>query len=134
MQNSFQKSHFKYTKCQGGDLNAGETLNLVCVDEKCDHRGLICPVCKMESHNECHILPVKIFLGEIKDLLSNTANSDELNNLGAYLKALDGTKKKMIDLLRSQINELAEIYKDLEAKIENTYIALRRNILIQVLS
>ena len=58
-----------------------------------------------------------MFLGEIKDLLSNTANSDELNNLGAYLKALDGTKKKMIDLLKHQINELAELYRDLEAKI-----------------
>ena len=45
---------------------------------------------------------------------------------------MDGTKKKMIELLRGQINELAELYKDLEAKIENTYTALRRNILIQV--
>ena len=45
--------------------------------------------------------------------MTNTNNPDELNNLGAYLRTLDSTKKEMIGILKNQINELAELFKDL---------------------
>lgn len=32
MLQSLERSHFKYPKCQGGELHDGEALNLVCVD------------------------------------------------------------------------------------------------------
>jgi hypothetical protein len=79
------------------------------------------------------VLPIKIFLGQVRDLLGGSHNPDELNNLGGYLRTLDSTKKELLQLLKEQINELAELYKDLEIKIESTYLALRRNVLIQVL-
>jgi hypothetical protein len=59
---SIRKTSLKYIKCQGGDLHDGESMNLVCVDEQCNYRGLICPVCKIESHDHHYIMPIKIFL------------------------------------------------------------------------
>lgn len=59
-------SSFKYAKCMAGGLHDGELLNLICLDEKCQQRGLICPVCHMESHENHYVMPLKTFLGKIK--------------------------------------------------------------------
>ena len=94
-------------------MHDGEALNLVCVDDKCDHRGLLCPVCKMESHDSHHILPIKIFLGQIRDLLGGSNDSQDLNNLGDYLRSLEETKRELQSMLKDQINELVLLFKDL---------------------
>jgi hypothetical protein len=45
-----KKMSLSYAKCPAGDLHTGEILSLVCVDSKCQKRGLICPICKMINH------------------------------------------------------------------------------------
>ncbi len=47
----------------------------------------------MESHDDHHILPIKIFLGQIRDLITNNSNTEDLDNLGDYLRNLEKTKK-----------------------------------------
>jgi hypothetical protein len=47
-----KKISLSYAKCPAGDLHTGEILSLVCVDTKCQKRGLICPICKMMNHEE----------------------------------------------------------------------------------
>lgn len=45
-----KKMSLSYAKCPAGDLHNGEILSLVCVDAKCQKRGLICPICRMMNH------------------------------------------------------------------------------------
>jgi hypothetical protein len=49
---SLKKSRMQYMKCREGGLHDGELLNFVCVDTKCEKKGLICPVCRMNEHEE----------------------------------------------------------------------------------
>lgn len=60
--------NFHYCECPLGDLHTGEVMNLVCVDSTCSKRGLICPVCRMKNHDEHQILPLKLFLDEVKKI------------------------------------------------------------------
>jgi len=46
----FKKQSFSYAKCPAGDLHTGEIMSLVCVDAKCQKRGLICPICRANNH------------------------------------------------------------------------------------
>lgn len=52
MGEDIKKISLSYAKCPAGDLHTGEILSLVCVDTKCQKRGLICPICKMMNHEE----------------------------------------------------------------------------------
>jgi hypothetical protein len=47
---SIKKYSLKYVHCPHGGLHSGEVMNLVCVDSTCNHRGLICPICRMDHH------------------------------------------------------------------------------------
>ena len=59
---------FSYAKCPAGDLHTGEIMSLVCVDAKCSKRGLICPICRMNNHDDHEVMPLKIFIGEVQKL------------------------------------------------------------------
>ena len=88
-----KKMVLRYSECPAGDLHTGELLNLVCVDGACTHRGLICPICRMNNHEEHQILPLKVFLDEVKKLFLDSEDSESLNNLSDYLRALDSSRK-----------------------------------------
>lgn len=68
MSTGIKKSHFKYPRCQGGEMHDGEVMNLVCVDASCLNRGLICPICRMDSHDTHKIMPIKIFLEQVEEM------------------------------------------------------------------
>lgn len=59
---SIKKYSFKHVKCNQGGMHTGEVMNMVCVDSACTHRGLICPICRMENHESHQVLPIKTFL------------------------------------------------------------------------
>lgn len=86
---SIRKLQFRYSQCQGGDLHTGELMNMVCVDSSCQHRGLICPICRMETHETHYILPLKSFLQQVQTLfVHGSGESGDLNNLSDYLRNL----------------------------------------------
>lgn len=61
-----KKMSLSYAKCPNGDLHTGEILSLVCVDAKCQKRGLICPICRMMNHDNHEVMPLKIFIDEVR--------------------------------------------------------------------
>lgn len=114
-------------------MHTGELMNLVCVDSVCTKRGLICPVCRMNNHESHQILPLKVFLEEIKQLfMKNENNDDSLNNLSDYLRSLQNSRKELINILKIAAEEIAREFKTIEENIQANYIAIRRNILAQV--
>ena len=52
-----KKSKLSYLKCTSGELHEGESLTLVCVESKCQKKGLICPVCRMNEHDTHKVPP-----------------------------------------------------------------------------
>jgi len=46
-------------------------------------------------------------------MVGSSNDPEELNNLGAYLRTLDATKKELLSILKTQISLLADLYKDL---------------------
>jgi hypothetical protein len=63
-------------------------MNMICLDNTCLKKGLICPICRMEQHEKHQILPIKTFLEHIRSMFGQTDNNDELNSLSGYLRAL----------------------------------------------
>lgn len=68
-------------------------MSLVCVDAKCSKRGLICPICRMNNHEDHEIMPLKIFIGEVQKLFMQTEDAESLNNLADYLRSIDNSRK-----------------------------------------
>ena len=75
-------------------------MNLVCVDSSCTKRGLICPVCRMNNHEEHQVLPLKIFLDEVKKIFMDSENSENLNSLSDYLRSIEQSRKELTNILR----------------------------------
>lgn len=93
LQGSIKKLNLHYAKCSQGDLHTGEVMNMICVDSGCARKGLICPICRMKYHDEHEILPLKVFLEEVKKLFLETEDTTNLNNLSDYLRSIENTKK-----------------------------------------
>ena len=127
-----KKMKLHYSQCPAGDLHTGELMNLVCVDANCTRRGLICPICRMNNHEEHQILPLKIFLDEVKKFFLDTEDSESLNNLSDYLRALDSSRKELITILKDAAEAVAQEFREIEKKINENYISVRRNVLAQV--
>lgn len=108
---SIKKMTLHYSHCPNGDLHTGELMNLVCVDANCQHRGLICPICRMNNHEEHQILPLKVFLDEVKKLFVESEDSESLNNLSDYLRSLENSKKELISILKEAAEGVAEEFK-----------------------
>lgn len=114
---------------------------LVCLQPDCKSRGLICPVCKEESHKDHEALHLKVFLGELQAKLvrrptdeSEEEPKDKLNakTLSEHLSALETAKKSIITNLQECVKTLAQSIKEIEKKIQEEYARIRRIILSQV--
>ena len=88
-------------------------MNLICVDERCNYRGLICPICKLYSHADHYILPIKAFLDQVATTFLQQQDSKDINTVGDYLRCMERTKKQLMDSVRKEILELSELFKEL---------------------
>lgn len=86
----------------------------------------------MNNHEEHQILPLKIFLDEVKKLFLDSEDSESLNNLSDYLRALDSSRKELITILKDAAEAVAQEFREIEKKINENYISVRRNVLAQV--
>ncbi len=57
----------KYPKCEIKKQHNKDLLNLVCLTSTCKNKGVICSVCKSESHLKHNVIPIKTFLSQVKD-------------------------------------------------------------------
>ena len=106
-----KKMTLNYCECPLGDMHTGEVMSLVCVDSSCQKRGLICPVCRMHNHETHKILPLKIFLEEIKQLFMENENNESLNNLSDYLRSLENSRKELLNILKEAAEKIAAQFR-----------------------
>lgn len=64
---SSAKEGFSYLKCERGGLHEGENLNQICMDQACQGQDLICCTCESELHANHRIIPLKVFLSQVRD-------------------------------------------------------------------
>ena len=61
----FANCKINYLECIEGKSHEGEKLNFVCIDLKCKENGLICSVCRSETHKNHKVMPLKMFLSDL---------------------------------------------------------------------
>lgn len=84
-------ARIKYLTC-GKELHEGESLNLVCVQQKCTNSGLICSLCR-EKHEGHRIIPLKVVLANLKDKMNSPLESDQYCD---KLEELENVKQAML--------------------------------------
>lgn len=54
-----------------------------------------------------------------------------MNNLADYLRSIDNSRKELLNILRETASDIAKELKKVEEKINENYLAIRKNILAQ---
>lgn len=117
-----KKARLDYRLCQGQGLHQGEQLTLVCVDSKCNAKGLICPVCKETSHKDHKVMHLKLFLSQLHSQFSESSSGEGAEEskkikqsvLVENLQKLEATRKLLSKNLQDTANSLAQMVKQLE--------------------
>ena len=71
----FEIKKLQYMECDKGVNHSGELLNVSCIDQDWDNKGLICSTCEEEDHQTHQIIPLKIFMQDIKSLQEKETNN-----------------------------------------------------------
>ena len=60
-----------------------EPMNLYCMGEECEQRGLICALCEEESHRNHKPTSLKILLKDVENDLNSHSNGKNLTRFTA---------------------------------------------------
>lgn len=99
-----------------------EPMNMFCIDNECDKRGLLCALCEASSHEHHRILSLKVLLNDVSQDLEAFTNGKSMARFSAgideeYLKCIQLLeklgKKDQTYMVRESINNyFAKIRED----------------------
>ncbi|KRX01215.1 hypothetical protein PPERSA_05615 [Pseudocohnilembus persalinus] len=119
----------QYFTCDKGGLHTGEVLNYVCIDSKCEHKGLICSICLNLEHEKHKHMPFKIFLQQLSSSYGQ-AYSDEWN-MESFLDKIERVQQGNLFQLKNSVQKLSQMLKDLEENLFNTYKQIKNKLISQ---
>jgi hypothetical protein len=116
--------------CDKGGSHDGEFLNLICIESSCANKGLICSICKAESHDKHRVYPLRMFMEEIEKYNVITETSQVNRNLSS----IQNNKSEILSSLQQIVEKLAESIKKVEENIIRYYAYVQREVLIKVIT
>lgn len=131
MEEAIKTAQIRYLECEKGCLHEGEQLNFICVDSGCKEAGIICSICRMDSHSKHKVMPLKIFLCEIASKMkSRSAQSDF--NIDELLAQLDKLNQSILFSLKEAVENMAAAIKTFESECADTVKRLKEKVSSQV--
>jgi hypothetical protein len=97
-------------------------MNMFCLDDECDKRGLLCAFCEISSHLNHKILSLKVLLNDVSEDLEAFTNGKCMARFSAsideeYLKCMQLleklSKKDQTAMLKESINNFFAKVRDL---------------------
>ena len=114
-----------YANCKKGGMHSQEPLNIVCLDEACVERRLLCSICKAEEHAKHQTQPLKYYI----DALHKTFQGEEKDDIREKMNELEEKKNEMLATLQETVNSVALKFKELEEQILKRFQAAKEKIL-----
>ncbi|EAS04788.1 WD domain, G-beta repeat protein (macronuclear) [Tetrahymena thermophila SB210] len=99
------------------DGHEGNPLNLVCIDEKCLKKGVICTLCMHFEHQKHETVPLQIFLSQFKEQLRLLILQNQVDENG----------NNQIDIMLEQVMQVQnDIIESLKIFSQKTYEAIQK--------
>ena len=126
-----QKHHpnykLKYMECTHDKSHQGECLNLVCLNESCFHRSLICSMCKNTEHKGHNIKPLKFYLSDLK-----VEYDENRRDYDSELEVLEETRFNFLTKFKETVEKVAEEFKKMEEQSMQKFEVIKNQILDKV--
>ncbi|EGR28180.1 hypothetical protein IMG5_181090 [Ichthyophthirius multifiliis] len=113
-------------KCQNGKLHQGECLNFICYDPECKNNGILCSICRIESHQNHKTIPLKLFLSDITNKIQN--NQKKNIKLDYLLNQLEKLNQQILYSLKETVENMAQQIKLFETECSDTIKRIREKI------
>ncbi|CAK57790.1 unnamed protein product (macronuclear) [Paramecium tetraurelia] len=110
---------YKYQSCDLPDHDA-EYLNMVCIDEKCNKRQMLCCYCQSE-HQKCKTIPLRKFTKQFQDQLNQLTQETskvKYTDLILYFDQIEATLEQSQKLINEIFNKTKSAIHDAKNSIQ----------------
>lgn len=121
------KYRIKYIECSVKE-HQGEKANIVCLEDSCKDKSIICSLCTSEGHLNHQTIPIKFHIDAQHKKYKQFPLDYEKE-----LSVVEQQKNVLLIKLRNTVEEIAEAFMKLEQEIILQYDEIK-NHLIQVVS
>ncbi|KRX02676.1 Phox homologous domain [Pseudocohnilembus persalinus] len=126
----FFKQNINYYQCKKDFLHNRENLDYICIDQKCQQKGLVCCMCIDENHQQHQTLSLKSFLSTIYDIVS-IQGVQEVMKIEDVQQEIDQYYQSVLYTLKSVVQNFSEYIRKLEENLIQKYNDTKLNLSIQ---